>query len=526
MFTTKSRIFAAITLTASLWLVACSPQPEVVQPADPAWTNAAAAKMQLESGALTSVDLVQHYLDAIAANNQHGYEIRAIIDVNPDALTIAAERDRERAAGQIRGQLHGLPVILKANIATADSLPTTAGAEVMQGFVTEVDAELVQQLRDEGAIILAKANLSEWANFRGQNSISGWSGLGGQTRNPHVLTHNPCGSSSGSGAAIAADFALLAVGTETDGSIMCPASINGVVGIKPTRGTVSGHGIIPIASAQDIAGPMTRYVYDAALLLDAMITPDAADRFGVSLARASQTPYSGEPVLLVRAWDERFQGVKELTDRTVTVLRAQGIEVIEVHEWQLPSELGQAEIEVLIYEFQRDLNAWLEEFAAPEQARDMNAIIAYNQAHAERTLALFGQEYFEAAAAVDLAEAEESYLRALSTSRELAEAHLDQYLKDLGVAAIIMPSYGPAWPIPPVEGPGYSFGTSTAAAVAGYPAINVPSGREDVRPIGLSLVGLPYSEPQLLSLAALIEDVVGGFQRPQFLPELPATEKE
>jgi len=271
---------------------------------------------------------------------------------------------------------------------------------------------------------------------------------------------------------------------------------------------------------------MTRYVYDAALLLDAMITPDAADQFGVSLARASQTPYSGEPVLLVRAWDERFQGVKELTERTVTVLRAQGIEVIEVHEWQLPSELGQAEIEVLIYEFQRDLNAWLKEFAAPEQARDMNAVIAYNQANAERVLALFGQEYLEAAAAVDLAEAEESYLRALNTSRELAEAHLDQYLKDLGVAAIIMPSYGPAWPIPPVEGPGYSFGTSTAAAVAGYPAINVPSGREDVRPIGLSLVGLPYSEPQLLSLAALIEDVVGGFQRPQFLPELPATESE
>ncbi len=269
-----------------------------------------------------------------------------------------------------------------------------------------------------------------------------------------------------------------------------------------------------------------RTVYDAALLLDAMITPDAADQFGVSLARASQAPYSGEPVVLVRAWDERFTGVKELTDRTATLLRAQGIEVIEVPEWRLPPELGQAEFEVLLYEFQRDLNAWLLEFDAPEQARDMNAIIAYNQAHAERTLALFGQEYFETAAAIDLDEAEESYLQALSSSRELAEAHLDQYLKELGVAAIIMPSYGPAWPIPPVEGPGYSFRTSTAAAVAGYPAINVPSGREDVRPIGLSLVGLPYSEPQLLSLAALIEDVVGGFQRPQFLPELPATESE
>ncbi|WP_241972509.1 amidase family protein [Aliidiomarina haloalkalitolerans] len=526
MFTTKLRIFAGVTLSASLFLAACSPAPEVVQPADPAWTNAATAQQQLESGALTSVALVEHYLAAIAANNAQGYEIRAIIDVNPEALTIAAERDRERAAGQLRGQLHGLPVILKANIATADSMPTTAGAEVMQGFTTAVDAELVQQLRDEGAIILAKANLSEWANFRGQNSISGWSGLGGQTRNPHVLTHNPCGSSSGSGAAVAADFALLAIGTETDGSIMCPASINGVVGIKPTRGTVSGHGIIPIASAQDIAGPMTRYVYDAALLLDAMITPDAADQFGVSLARASQAPYSGEPVVLVRAWDERFTGVKELTDRTANLLRAQGIEVIEVPEWRLPPELGQAEFEVLIYEFQRDLNAWLAEFGAPEQAQDMNAIIAYNQANAERTLALFGQEYFEAAAALDLAEAEASYLLALSTGRELAEAHLDQYLKELGVAAIIMPSYGPAWPIPPGEGPGYSFGTSTAAAVSGYPSITVPSGREDVRPIGLSIIGLPYSEPQLLSLATLIEDVVGGFQRPQFLPELPSTDAE
>ncbi|MCH8493360.1 MAG: amidase [Idiomarina sp.] len=520
---------AIILASAAFALSACSPAPESIAPesmapADPTFTNAAAVQQQFADGSLTSVALVEHYLAAITEHNHQGHNIRAIIEVNPDALAIAAELDREREQGITRGPLHGMPVVIKANIATADAMATTAGAKVLEGFITASDAEHIQQLREAGAIIIGKANLSEWANFRGANSISGWSGIGGQTRNPHVLTHNPCGSSSGSGAAVAADFSLLAIGTETDGSIMCPTSVNGVVGIKSTRGSVAGHGIIPIASAQDIAGPMARYVYDAALLLDGMATSDARTRFGMPLSEAAQQPFTGESVVLVRSYDQRFVSVQALTNQVAEALRNHGVEVIEVTEWNLPSDLGQAEFEVLVYEFRRDLEQWFADFDSPVQT--MQEVIDYNLANADTELALFGQEYLELAAAIDLEGDKDSYEAALTLSRELAEAHLNRYLQDLGAAAIIIPAYGPSWPIPPVEGPGYSFGTSTAAAVAGYPSITIPGGKEGPLPVGLSMMGLPWSEAQLVSLASMLENELGGFQQPQFLPELPATNAE
>jgi Asp-tRNA(Asn)/Glu-tRNA(Gln) amidotransferase A subunit family amidase len=493
-------------------------------PADPTFTNAAAVQQQFTDGSLTSVALVKHYLSTIAEHNHQGHNIRAIIEVNPDALAIAAALDRERTQGITRGPLHGMPVVIKANISTADAMATTAGAKVLEGFITASDAEHIQQLREAGAIIMGKANLSEWANFRGANSISGWSGIGGQTRNPHVLTHNPCGSSSGSGAAVAADFSLLAIGTETDGSIMCPTSVNGVVGIKSTRGSVAGHGIIPIASAQDIAGPMARYVYDAALLLDGMATADARTRFGMPLSAAAQQPFTGESVVLVRSYDQRFASVQTLTNQVAEALRSHGVEVIEVTEWNLPNDLSRAEFEVLVYEFRRDLEQWFADFDSPVQT--MQEVIDYNLANADTELALFGQEYLELAAAIDLDGDKASYEAALALSRELAEAHLNRYLRDLGAAAIIIPAYGPSWPIPPVEGPGYSFGTSTAAAVAGYPSITIPGGKEGPLPVGLSMMGLPWSEAQLVSLARMLENELGGFQQPQFLPELPATNGE
>ncbi|RUO20479.1 amidase [Aliidiomarina iranensis] len=501
-----------------IFLGGCSKEVKQQEKADPAWASAKNVQQQFENGSLTSVDLVQHYLNEIERNNYQGYNLRAVIEVNPDALSIAAALDRERERGVVRSPLHGMPVLLKANIATADEMATTAGASVLTGFITAEDALHVQQLRNAGAVILGKTNLSEWANFRGENSISGWSGIGGQTRNPHVLTHNPCGSSAGSGAAIAADFGLLAVGTETDGSIMCPASVNGIVGVKPTRSSVSGHGIIPIAAAQDIAGPMARYVHDAALLLDAMATPEARERMGTLLAEAAESEFSGETVVLVRAYDERFSGVQEMTNRTAEAMRAKGINVIEVMAWDLPSAIYADEFEVLIYEFQRDLNNWLADFAAP--VADMQAVIDYNAANADSELALFGQEYFEQAVAVDLEADRASYERALANSRQLAEEHLNRYLVDLGAAAIVIPSYGPAWPIPPVEGPGYSFGTSTAAAVSGYPSITLPAGTEGPFPLGLSIVGMPWSEAQLFSLASFLETELGGFQQPKFLSNL------
>ncbi|MCC5854529.1 MAG: amidase [Idiomarina sp.] len=506
----------------SLSIIGCSPQTTETLPVDPAWLTAADIQMHFESGALTSEMLIQHYLERIEQLNTQGPELRAIIDIHPEALAMARERDAQRAQGEFLGPLHGFPVILKANIATNDGLPTTAGAQVLEGFTTDVDAELVAQLRAKGAIIIGKANLSEWANFRGQNSSSGWSGLGGQTRNPFLTTHTPCGSSSGSGVAVAADMAVLAIGTETDGSIMCPAAINGVVGMKSTRGSVSGHGIIPIASAQDIAGPMTRTVYGSALLLDAMSTYEARREYGIPLTEAVKAGSRVERVGVVRAYDQRFDGVAAMTQNIIERLRAQGIEVVEIAEWSLPNELYAAEIEVLIYEFQRDLNAWLSEFQSPAQAADMAAIIEYNLAHADQVLHLFGQEYFEAAVAVDLIEAEESYLQALTRGRELSSAHLDSYLVEQSLDLILMPSYGPAWPINHEDGDGFNFGTSTAAAVSGYPSLTLPAGQEGELPLGISIVGRPWSEALIFGFAGMLEAELGGFRQPQFI--VPANE--
>lgn len=510
-------------LGLTLLLLGCrpAPLPDATPGRDLQWLDARSAQQALASNEISSEQLVQFYLTRIAKHNQQGYQLHAITDINPDALAQAQQLDKERAAGQIRSALHGLPVLLKANIATADQLPTTAGALALQGHLTSQDAELVRQLREAGAVILAKTNLSEWANFRGENSASGWSALGGQTRNPHLLSHTPCGSSSGAGAAIAADLGLLAVGTETDGSIICPSAINGIVGIKPTRGAVSGEGIIPIASAQDIAGPMARRIYDAALLLEAMLTPAAREAIPASLTAAALQPANAGKVLLVRAYDEREPAVVSMLDNTAQALAAAGFEVVETAEWQLPSELYQAEFSVLLYEYARDLQQWLTEYQVPEQVNTLQKLVAFNRAQGERALAFFGQEYLEQAAAIDLVAAEADYIAALAQSRALAEAALNQYLQQ-GFSAIILPSYGPAWPIDHVNGDQFNFGTSTAAAVAGYPSITLPGGYSGVLPLGISLVGLPWSEPELIRIAALLEQQLAAYRRPGFIPALPA----
>ncbi|CAM5210427.1 amidase [Alishewanella longhuensis] len=508
-------------LIFGLLLMGCKPVavPEQVVTRDAAWLDARSAQQALAAGELTSEQLVNYYLSQIEKHNTHGHQLAAITEINPDALAQARQLDQERAAGEIRSSLHGLPVVLKANIATADQLPTTAGALALQGHLTQSDAELVQQLRSAGAVILAKTNLSEWANFRGENSASGWSALGGQTRNPHLLTHSPCGSSSGSGVAVAADLALLAVGTETDGSIICPAAINGIVGIKPTRGAVSGEGIIPIASAQDIAGPMARRVYDAALLLEAMLTPEARQQIPASLTAAALQPANSGKVLLVRAYDQRDPALVEMMDKTAAALSAAGIEVVTTDAWALPAELYQAEFSVLIYEFARDLQQWLIHFGVPENVNTLQKIVDFNQQRGAEALAFFGQEYLVQAAAVDLVAEQAAYEQALLQSRTLAEAALNPYLQQ-GYSAIILPSYGPAWPIDHIKGDSFNFGTSTAAAVAGYPSITVPGGASGLLPLGLSVVGLPWSEPELLRIAALLEQQLAAYRRPGFVANL------
>ncbi|MDP5186593.1 MAG: amidase [Alishewanella sp.] len=512
-----------LCLSLSMVLLGCQPavKEQPVTLSSPAWTDARAAQQGLAAGTFTSEQLVQHYLEQIAAHNLQGHELRAIVDVNAEALAQAKLLDEERAQGKMRSPLHGLPVVLKANIATADQLPTTAGALALKDHLTAKDAELVKQLRAAGAVILAKSNLSEWANFRGEDSSSGWSALGGQTRNPHVLTHTPCGSSSGSGVAVAADLSLLAVGTETDGSIMCPSSINGIVGIKPTRGAVSGEGIIPIAAAQDIAGPMARKVYDAALLLEAMLTTEARQKLPASLTAAALQPATGGKVLLVRAYDSRNPALPAILDKTAAVLTAAGIEVVTTDQWQLPGELYQAELAVLVYEFSRDLQQWLTDYNVPAAVNTVQKIVDFNNAQGETALAFYGQEYLEQAAATDLTAQAEAYQQALTRSRELAEAALNTYLND-GYSAIIMPSYGPAWPIDHVNGDNFNFGTSTAAAVAGYPSITLPGGYDGVLPLGLSVVGLPWSEPELLRVAALLEQQLSAYRRPGFVASLPS----
>ncbi|WP_019675164.1 amidase [Arsukibacterium perlucidum] len=487
---------------------------------NPAWLSTEAAQQALASGELSSEQLVAYYLQQIERHNQAGYQLAAISDIDPDALAQARQLDAERQQGTLRSALHGLPVVLKANIATNDSMPTTAGALALQGHLTRADAALVSQLRSAGAIILAKTNLSEWANFRGEKSASGWSALGGQVRNPHLLSHTPCGSSSGSAVAVAADLALLAVGTETDGSIMCPASINGIVGIKPTRSAVSGAGIIPIAAAQDIAGPMARTVYGAALLLDEMLTPAAKSQFKLPLSTAASQATSARKVLLVRAYDKQDAALAPMLDKLTAELTAAGIEVVSTDQWQLPAALYQAELKVLIYEFKRDLERWLTEYQVPAERDTLAEIVEFNREQGEAALAFYGQEYLEQAAAVDLAADYAGYQQALADSRKLAEQALDQHLRGQGFAAVILPSYGPAWPIDHVDGDAFNFGTSTAAAVAGYPSITLPAGYSGILPLGVSLVGLPWSEPQLLALASLLEQKLAAYQRPGFMAEL------
>jgi len=506
-------------LVAALTLLLLTHQ--AVAEVAPQWLDAKTAISAMQQGELSSEQLVNYYLQRIAAENMQGYQLSAISDVNQQALELARLRDKQRAEGKVLSPLHGLPVVLKANIASADMLPTTAGALALKGHITERDAVLVQQLRAAGAIVMAKANLSEWANFRGEKSASGWSALGGQVKNPHLLSHTPCGSSSGSAAAVAADFTLLAVGTETDGSITCPAAINGIVGIKPSRGAVSGEGIIPIASAQDIAGPMARKVFDAALLLDAMLTPEAKTQIGQSLATAATQPGKAKKVLLVRAYDKRNAALSPMFNQLGLMLAAEGVEVVNVDSWQLPGELYQAEFEVLIYEFKRELEQWLIDYNAPEQVNSLAKIVAFNQQQGKAALAFYGQEYLEQAAAIDLDNDRAKYEQALQLSRNLAEKALNHYLKTQQFDAIILPAYGPAWPIDHVNGDQFNFGTSTAAAVAGYPSVTLPATFSGVLPMAVSIVGLPWSEPELVSLAVRVEQYLAAYRQPQFLLVAP-----
>ena len=435
--------------------------------------------------------------------------LRSVIELNPDALTIAAELDR----GPKRGPLHGMPVLIKDNIDTADKMRTTAGSLALVDAPTPRDAAIVERLRAAGAVILGKTNLSEWANFRSSRSVSGWSGRGGQTHNPYALDRNPCGSSSGSGAAVAANLCAVAVGTETDGSIVCPSSMNGIVGIKPTVGLLSGRGIVPISHSQDTAGPMARTVRDAAILLGALAEgPRAQPDYTKFL---SADGLRGARLGVARKFYDLGPDVRKLMEACLTQMKQLGATLVDPAD--LPS-FGKYDVNenlVLQYEFKTDLNAYLE---ARRTGLTLEKLIAFNEQHRREEMPYFEQEIFlESQRRGNLNDV--AYLSALSGSHRLARAEgIDAVIKKQKVDAIVAPTAGPAWLIDWVTGDHDTGGCSTPAAVAGYPHITVPAGFAHGLPVGISFFGTAWSEPVLLRLAFAFEQAAKARRPPRLLP--------
>ncbi len=472
---------------------------------------------------LTSHSLTSQYLARINAIDKAGPRINAIIEINPEALKIAREMDRERLQRRVRGPLHGIPVLLKDNIATADRMSTTAGSLALAGVRAARDSHVAARLREAGAVIIGKTNLSEWANMRSSHSVSGWSARGGLTRNPYSLDRNCSGSSSGSGAAIAAGLATLAVGTETDGSIVSPASICGLVGIKPTIGLVSRSGIIPIAHSQDTAGPMARSVSDAALMLSAMagvdrndpVTQDGAGKAADYAAALKRDALRGKRLGVARNFFGGSDAVDAAIEKALDALKAQGAILVDV---QVPNteKYGDSETEVLLHEFKADLAAYLREYAPDAKVRNMADLIAFNKQNAQLELPYFGQEYLERAEAKPGLDSQ-AYRDALANNRRYArEEGLDLVLKAHELDALVAPTDGTAWLTDFINGDHYPKSFSSPAAVAGYPHVTVPAGYVHGLPVGLSFVGSAFSEAALIGMAYAFEQATMVRRAPQF----------
>ncbi len=476
----------------------------------------------MTAGRATSVDLTRAYLARIAAMDRKGPSLRSVIALNPDALAQARVLDAERKAGRVRGALHGVPVLIKDNVETADRVATTAGSLALATNVTGRDAPLVARLRAAGAVILGKTNLSEWANIRSDHSMSGWSAVGGLVRNPYALDRTACGSSSGSGAAVAASFAAAAVGTETDGSITCPSSLNGLVGFKPTLGLVSRTHVVPISHSQDTAGPMARSVRDAALLLSAMSAPDPADpsTAGTQVrdytAGLSAAALSGMRVGVVRPRDLPADLAARF-DAALAVLRTNGATLVEVTPPKLDG-LGEAEFQVLLTELKADLNSYLATTPAAVRTRTLDQVIAFNRAHANAEMPFFAQETFEKAAETK-GLSDTAYKAARAKSLRLAGAQgIDAMLAQAGAQVLVEPSYGAAWLSDPVYGDQYG-GPSAASlpAIAGYPHLTVPMGLVRGLPVGLSFIGTRGDDQRVLGAGYAYEQASHARVPPRYL---------
>jgi amidase len=500
--------------------------------ADPAfeWAEATLADLAraMASGRTSAVGLVQAYAARIAAIDGAGPRLASVLELNPEAEAIAARLDAERRAGTTRGPLHGVPVLVKDNIATADRMATSAGSPALVGIAPPRDAAVVARLREAGAVILGKTNLSEWANFRGQGSISGWSTRGGQTLNPYALDRTPSGSSSGSGAAIAANLAAVGVGTETDGSIVSPAAAQALVGMKPTVGLVSRDGIVPIAFSQDTAGPMCRSVADAALLLHALVGIDPRDR----VTGAQRGAFDAASLLSLRPdalrgarlgvamnlVEPHGRATRALFDDALQVLQQAGATLVRAPLPHL-DKMGAGELDVLLFEIRHAMAAYLREFAAAGPYRTLADLIAYNRSHPE-TLRRFGQEWFEMAEAKGPLEGNAAYRKALADQRRWSRGQgIDAMLRKHRLDAIIAPTSGPAWLTDPVNGdPAGGASCTTPAAVAGYPHVTVSMGQVAGLPVGLSLFGTAWSDARLLALASDYERKAPLRRPPTFRP--------
>lgn len=485
---------------------------------------------RMAAGELTARHLTESYLARIREIDQAGPHLNSVIEINPDALEIADALDRERSTGTIRSPLHGIPILLKDNIATADRMQTTAGSLALVGSRVAQDATVAAKLRAAGAVILGKTNLSEWANFRSTHSVSGWSSRGGQTRNPYALDRNPCGSSSGSGVAVAANLCAAAVGTETDGSIICPSHTCGIVGIKPTLGMISRAGIVPIAHSQDTAGPMARTVEDAALMMTALAGPDLRDAITLDDSRSwmgaegvdtnlrlDKGGLQGARIGVVRNLGDFLPRVNAIFEESLRALRDLGAEIVDPADIATIKQLDEAEFEVLLYEFKADLDAYLTSLGPDASVHSLADIIAFNEAHREEVMPIFGQELMLMAQEKGPL-TDEKYLAALATCHRLArDEGIDATLRQHSLDAIIAPSGGPAWLIDHVCGDHYGGGSSTPAAVAGYPSITVPAGYVWGLPVGISFIGPAWSDAKLIRYAYAFEQGTQARQPPHFL---------
>ena len=498
--------------------------PADVEPLD---LSVAALRAGLEAGRWTARSLYEGCLERISAIDKSGPALNSVIEVNPDAQKIAESLDAERLAGRTRGPLHGIPVVLKDNIATADAMQTTAGSLALEGAGAPRDAGVAARLRAAGALIAAKTNLSEWANFRSRRSTSGWSARGGLTRNPFVLDRNPCGSSSGSGVAVSAGIAPLAVGTETNGSIVCPSSINGIVGIKPTVGLVSRAGIVPISHTQDTAGPMARTVADAAAMLGALAGPDERDRATRAAEGRDGTDYSrsldagalrGSRIGLLREYWGRDAGIDTLLDAACEAMRAAGAALVEVEPLPGIDATNAPGFELMLYEFKAGLNRYLADLGPEASVRTLTDVIRFNERNRDREMPHFGQDILE------LAEdkgplSDPAYRRALAGTRDVARSAIDGAVADRALDALFAPTMGPAWVTDLVTGDRPSFrGCASAAARAGYPHVTVPGGFVSGLPVGVSFFGPAWSEPRLIALSYSFEQATRHRRPPSFRP--------